>query len=62
MGMKTSDAELQQRFGDIERSAGMQRGQFKQYIQSVGVSFEIAIQQIEAQIAWNRTARSRVTA
>src|SRR5262245_2542520 len=38
----------------------MGRGQFKQYIQSTGVSYEIAIQQIEAQIAWNKIIRRRV--
>ena len=51
---------MQQRFSDIERSAGMPRGQFKQYLQSVGVPFEIAVQQIEAQIAWNKIMRRKV--
>jgi peptidyl-prolyl cis-trans isomerase SurA len=60
MGMKPTDSELQQRLSDIERSAGMARGQFKQYIQSVGVPFDIAVQQIEAQIAWNKIIRRRV--
>ncbi|MBL6654190.1 MAG: peptidylprolyl isomerase, partial [Reyranella sp.] len=32
----------------------------KQYIQSTGVSFDIAVQQIEAQIAWNKIIRRRV--
>src|SRR5882724_8519317 len=39
LGLKASDAELQQRFSDIERSAGMPHGQFRQYLQSVGVPF-----------------------
>ncbi|MFZ5781042.1 MAG: peptidylprolyl isomerase [Pseudomonadota bacterium] len=60
LGMKPSDAELQQRLSDIERAAGMARGQFKQYIQSTGVPFDIAIQQIEAQIAWSNIIRRRV--
>jgi len=60
LGLKASDAELQQRFSDIERSAGMVHGQFRQYLQSVGVPFEIAIQQIEAQIAWNKIIRRKV--
>jgi peptidyl-prolyl cis-trans isomerase SurA len=55
LGLKTTDGELQQRFADIERGAGMARGQFKQYLQSVGVPYEIAVQQIEAQIAWARS-------
>ena len=60
LGLKTTDGEMQQRFSDIERAAGMGRGQFKQYIQSTGVAFDIAIQQIEAQIAWNKILRRRV--
>ncbi len=60
LGLKATDGELQQRFGDIERSAGMAHGQFRQYLQSVGVPFEIAIQQIEAQIAWNKIVRRKV--
>ena len=60
LGLKASDGELQQRFSDIERSAGMPPGQFKQYLQSVGVPFEIAVQQIEAQIAWTKIIRRKV--
>jgi peptidyl-prolyl cis-trans isomerase SurA len=60
LGLKPSDAEVQQRVGDIERAAGMGRGQFKQYIQSVGVPIDIALQQIEAQIAWNKIIRRKV--
>jgi SurA N-terminal domain. len=59
LGLKATDGELQQRFSDIERSAGMPPGQFKQYLQSVGVPFEIAVQQIEAQIAWTRSYAAR---
>jgi peptidyl-prolyl cis-trans isomerase SurA len=60
LGLKPTDAEMQQRFGDIERAAGLSRGQFRQYLQSVGVPFEIATQQIEAQIAWNKIIRRKV--
>jgi peptidyl-prolyl cis-trans isomerase SurA len=60
LGLKATDNEMQQRLGDIERAAGMSRGQFKQYIQSTGVSYDIAVQQIEAQIAWNKIIRRRV--
>jgi peptidyl-prolyl cis-trans isomerase SurA len=60
LGLKATDGEMQQRLGDIERAAGMSRGQFKQYIQSTGVSYDIAVQQIEAQIAWNKIIRRRV--
>jgi peptidyl-prolyl cis-trans isomerase SurA len=60
LGLKTTDGEIQQRFSDIERSAGMMHGQFRQYLQSVGVPLEIAVQQIEAQIAWNKIIRRKV--
>jgi len=60
LGLKATDGEMQQRLGDIERAAGMARGQFRQYIQSTGVSFDIAVQQIEAQIAWNKIVRRRI--
>jgi peptidyl-prolyl cis-trans isomerase SurA len=60
LGLKATDGEIQQRFGDIERAAGMLHGQFRQYLQTVGVPFEIAIQQIEAQIAWNKIIRRKV--
>ena len=60
LGLKTTDGELQQRFGDIERAAGMARGQFRQYLQTVGVPYEIAVQQIDAQIAWTKIIRRKV--
>ncbi|WP_421999541.1 peptidylprolyl isomerase [Reyranella sp.] len=60
LGLKASDAELQQRLNDIERAAGMARGQFRQYLQSIGVPPEIALQQIEAQIAWTKIVRRKV--
>src|SRR5215218_2367072 len=56
LGLKATDGEMQQRFNDIERAAGMGRGQFKQYIQSTGVAFDFA----EAQIAWTKIIRRRV--
>lgn len=60
LGLKTSQAELDQRFTDIERSAGMGRGAFRQYLQSVGVPFDIATQQMDAQISWAKIVRRRV--
>jgi peptidyl-prolyl cis-trans isomerase SurA len=60
LGLKTTDGEMQQRLGDIERAAGMPRGQFKQYLLSVGVPLDIALHQIEAQIAWNKIIRRKV--
>lgn len=60
LGLRTTDAEINQRITDIERSAGMQRGQFRQYLQGIGVPFEIATQQIAASIAWAKIVRRRV--
>jgi peptidyl-prolyl cis-trans isomerase SurA len=60
LGLKATDMEMQQRFNDIERAAGLSRGQFRQYLQSVGVPFDIATQQIEAQIAWSKIVRRKV--
>lgn len=60
LGVKPTDAEIQNRYVEIERSAGLGRGQFRQYLQSVGVTPEIANQQIEAQIAWAKIIRRKV--
>jgi len=60
LGVKPSEGEINQRISEIERSAGMQHGQFKQYLQSIGVPYEIAAQQIEATIAWAKIVRRRV--
>lgn len=60
LGVRPTEAEINQRVAEIERSAGMQRGQFKQYLQGIGVPYEIAAQQIEASIAWTKIVRRRV--
>jgi len=60
LGMPTSDAEVQQRLGEIERGAGMSPGQFKLFLQGIGVANEIAAQQFEAQIAWQKVIRRKV--
>ncbi len=39
---------------------GLGRGQFRQYLQSVGIAPDIATQQIEAQIAWSKIIRRKV--
>ena len=62
LGVKPTEGEIQNRLAEIERSAGMGRGQFRQYLQSVGVAPDIAVQQIEAQIAWGKIIRRRVRA
>jgi peptidyl-prolyl cis-trans isomerase SurA len=60
LGVAASDAEVQQRLGEIERGAGMSPGQFKLFLQSIGVPYEIAAQQFEAQIAWGKIVRRKV--
>jgi peptidyl-prolyl cis-trans isomerase SurA len=60
LGVKPSEAEIQNRYAEIERAAGLGRGQFRQYLQSVGISPDIASQQIEAQIAWAKIIRRKV--
>src|SRR3954470_5144011 len=60
LGVRASEAEINQRVAEIERAAGMQHGQFKLFLQSIGVPDEIAAQQIEATIAWAKIVRRRV--
>jgi peptidyl-prolyl cis-trans isomerase SurA len=60
LGVKPSEAEINQRVAEIERSAGMQHGQFKAYLQSIGVPYEVAAQQVEATLAWAKIVRRRV--
>lgn len=60
LGMPTSDAEVQQRLSEIERGAGMNPGQFRLFLQSIGVPYDIAAQQFEAQLAWGKIVRRKV--
>jgi len=60
LGVAVTEAETNQRVADIERSAGMARGQFRQYLQSIGVPYEVATQQMTASIAWIKIVRRRV--
>jgi peptidyl-prolyl cis-trans isomerase SurA len=57
---KPADEEVNQRVVEIERAAGLQAGQFKQYLQSIGVPYEIVSQQIAATIAWTKIMRRKV--
>jgi peptidyl-prolyl cis-trans isomerase SurA len=45
---------------EVERSAGMARGQFRQYLQSINVPYEVATQQMQASLAWVKIVRRRV--
>jgi peptidyl-prolyl cis-trans isomerase SurA len=60
LGIKATEGEVNQRVAEIERGAGIQGGQFKAYLQSIGVPYEIAAQQIEAGIAWGKIVRRKV--
>ncbi len=60
LGLGASEAEVQQRLSEIERGAGLSPGQFKLFLQSIGVPYDIAAQQFEAQIAWNKIVRRKV--
>ncbi len=60
LGVRPSASEVAGRYAEIERAAGLSQGQFKQYLQSVGISPDIATQQIEAQIAWSKIIRRKV--
>ena len=60
LGVRATPGEVSERIAEIERAAGMARGQFKQYLQGIGVSYEIASQQIEATIAWAKIVRRKV--
>jgi peptidyl-prolyl cis-trans isomerase SurA len=60
LGVKATEAEIQNRYAEIERAAGLGRGQFRQYLQSVGIAPDIATQQLEAQIAWSKIIRRKV--
>jgi len=62
LGVKPTGTEVNQRVGEIERTAGMPPGQFRAYLQSIGVPYEIAAQQIEASLAWAKIVRRRVRA
>lgn len=60
LGVKASEEEINQRIAEIERASSLQRGQFKQYLQQIGVPFEIASQQIEAGLSWAKIVRRKV--
>lgn len=59
-GMKPTEAEVNGRVADIERSAGLAPGQFKLYLKGIGVPYEVAAQQIESTIAWLKLVRRRI--
>jgi peptidyl-prolyl cis-trans isomerase SurA len=60
LGVGVTDAEVGQRISEIERAAGMGRGQFKLYVQGLGVPEEVATQQTRANLSWAKIIRRRV--
>jgi peptidyl-prolyl cis-trans isomerase SurA len=60
LGVPVTEAETNQRVAEIERSAGMQRGQFRQYLQGLGVPYDVAVQPFQAGLAWSKIVRRRV--
>lgn len=60
LGLRATETEVNGRVGEIERAAGLAPGQFKQYLQGIGVPYEIATQQIGASIAWVKLVRRRI--
>lgn len=60
LGLRATEGEIAQRVGEIERSAGLAPGQFKLYLQGIGVPYEIAAQQLEATISWLKIVRRKV--
>jgi len=60
LGLAPTDNEVGARVAEIERAAGMGAGTFRAYLQSIGVPFEIASQQIQATIAWAKIVRRKV--
>jgi peptidyl-prolyl cis-trans isomerase SurA len=58
--INSSEAEINLRVGEIERAAAMQPGSFKGYLQSIGVPFDVASQQIEASLDWIKIVRKNI--
>ncbi len=60
LGLRATDGEIAQRIGEIERSAGLAPGQFKLFLQGIGVPYEVAAQQLEATISWLKIVRRKI--
>lgn len=60
LGVGATEDEVATRMAEIERATGMGRGSFKQFLATIGVAPEIAMQQIEASVAWGKIIRRRV--
>jgi len=60
LGLKTTEGEVEQRVAEIERSSGLQRGQFKTMMQNMGVPYYVAIQQLDGVISWSKIIRRKI--
>ena len=59
-GLKATESEIAGRVAELERGAGLGRGDFKRLVASFGVPYEIALSQVEATISWAKIVRRRV--
>jgi len=60
LGLRATESEVTARIGEIEHAAGLGPGQFRQYLQGIGVPYEVAAQQIEATVAWIKIVRRKI--
>jgi len=60
LGMRTTEGELEQRVNEIERASNLPRGQFRPMMQSMGVPYYIALQQLDAGISWSKIIRRKI--
>lgn len=60
LGVGATEGEIATRVAEVERAANMGQGSFKLFLQSIGVSWDVARQQIEAAIAWPKIIRRKI--
>ena len=54
LGITVRQAEIDEMVGRIERNNNWQPGQFRQFLSSTGIPFGTAIDQLRANVAWNK--------
>lgn len=60
MGISTSDEEIENAIGTIEKQQGKPSGDLKQMIESSGLSFRSFEQQVRTQILWSKAINKKV--
>lgn len=58
--IRVSDTELEEAIQRIEAANRMQPGQFRQFIASAGIPLSSALDQIRANLAWNKVVRRKL--